>query len=431
MKITFVEAPTPWSITQHAQIPLGILYLATILRNAGYDASIFRPSTVQECRLVFDSDVLAFGGTTLEYPMVAECAKLVRKEAPMVKIWLGGIHATSLPDEVLSTGLFDSIGLGEAEPYILRMAEDYSQSKPQHIYSSAEPIKNLDEIPIPDRSLIQGVHGRSIFSFGENFKGSGSENVISSRGCPFSCAFCSSKIMCGCGVRFRSVKNMIDEIRYIVDKFGCRQLRFADDNITSKRGRLLDLCSEMSGLDVAWKCSARAATLTEPVCEALVASGCKEVSVGIENGDQRVLDFLNKQTTLESMRVGCNTAAAAGLHVRGLFMIGTPGEMPDTPELTMEFIESTRFHSITLAFFTPLPGSAVFDHPEAFNCEILSRNYSKYNKHFWVYKNGASALNEIGEFLLIDNKFMSLHQQKTNIQRMKQYFENSPLNNKG
>jgi radical SAM superfamily enzyme YgiQ (UPF0313 family) len=279
--------------------------------------------------------------------------------------------------------------------------------------------------------MITGAHGLTIFSFGTNYIGTGSENIISSRGCPFDCHFCSSKIMCGKSVRFRSVDNMIEEVEYILNNFGCKQLRFADDNITSKKTRLIELCSRLKHYDLAWKCSARASTLTDKVCNALSEGGCKEVSVGIETGDQRVLDFLNKQTDLKSMQKGCATAANWGLNVRGLFMIGTPGELIDSPELTMEFIENTRFHSITLAFFTPLPGSAIFQDPKRFSCEILSKDYSKYNKHFWVHKNGESELNDIGHFLLIDNKFLTIDEQKSNIERMKTYFQNSSLNNRG
>ena len=430
MKIVFIESPTPWSITQHAQIPLGILYLSTILKKIHYDVSIFRPKTVEECSLVADANVIAFSGTTLEYSMIVECAKYIKNINPDVILWIGGIHATSLPQEVADSKLFDSIAIGEGENIIGQMALDSQQNSPKQFYYG-KPVKDLNSIPIPDRSMITGAHGLTIFSFGTNYIGTGSENIISSRGCPFDCHFCSSKIMGGKNVRFRSVDNMIEEVEYIINNFGCKQLRFADDNITSKKTRLIELCSRLKHYDLAWKCSARSSTLTDKVCKALSEGGCKEVSVGIETGDQRVLDFLNKQTDLKSMQKGCATAANWGLNVRGLFMIGTPGELKDSPELTMDFIELTRFHSITLAFFTPLPGSAIFQDPKRFNCEILSKDYSKYNKHFWVHKNGESELNDIGHFLLIDNKFLTIDEQKSNIERMKTYFQQSTLNNKG
>jgi anaerobic magnesium-protoporphyrin IX monomethyl ester cyclase len=432
--ITFIETPTPWVVRKHAQISLGPLYLATILKHQGFAVRIFRPDTIEDISEVLDSDVVAFTGTTLEYPMVEKCARFVRENNPNISIWYGGIHATTMYKE-LSAELFDAVALGEAEHFVGIMASDQEQNRLKPIYVSANyvPIINLDTIPIPDRSLIEGPHGGGIFAFDEDFKGAGNENVIVARGCPFDCHFCASKSIFPC-VRFRSVDNVIAEIESIVKLYGTKQFRFADDNLTTSKKRLLELCRKLEPYDLAYRASARVHTLDKEMAEALYKSGCKEISVGVESGDQTVLDFLNKNSDLKRVAKGVQIAAAAGIHIRAMLMIGTPGERSVTPELTIQFIEDTAFHSITLSNFIPLPGSQIFNHPARYDCEILTKDFEKYDRNFWVWnqEQDAKQVTTLGkEFLIIRNLRLSEAEQIDNVNRMSQYVEKSKLNNKG
>lgn len=432
MKICFVEVPSSWLVRPNAQVPLGPIYLLTILKQAGHNVRFLRPKEIKDMDILSDHDVVAFSGTTLQYPMVETFARYMKDKFPKIKIWLGGPHVTVLYNEIchyIPKGIFDAIGFGEAESYILNMVRHTEEGCLQQFYFPEKPIEDLDMIPIPDRSLIEGCHGGAIFSYNKEYYEGGHENILTSRGCCWDCAFCASKSMWGRGIRYRSSENLIKELHQIIES-GCRQFRFADDNLTAKKSRLREVCEQMFSLDTAWRCSARAEDLTDPeVCEMMVKAGCKEISVGIESGDERVLTFLNKKTDLDKMAKGVEVATKAGIDVRGLFMIGTPGELEDTPEINYEYIKKLPFKSISLTTFVPLPGCDVWKDPERFDSEILSRNFEDYNMVFFINENGKKVQRK--DKLLIRNLKLSKKQQLDNIKRMKTYFIESEKFNRG
>ena len=428
LKIVFVEPPSPWLVRPRAQAALGPLYLATVLNEAGHPTGIFHPTQPSSCECLSDAHVVAFSGTTLEYPEVARYAKWIKKHLPDMTIWYGGPHATASSDRI--PDWCDSLGIGEGENYIARMADEYLAGESKRRYSSDETFEDLDCIPFPDRRLICGEHGGDIFSFGETYTESGgSENVITSRGCIHSCAFCASNNMWKHKIRFRSVPNVVEEVARIVETTGCRQIRFADDHFVASRSRAMALCDGLRPLGVAWRCSVRADSLTEEVCQAMAAAGCKEISPGIESGDQRVLDGLNKRTDLNAVVAGCRAATDAGIKVRALFMIGTPCENYDTPELNRDFMSRLSYHSITLSTFIPLPGTPVWANPQAFDCEILSRDFRQYNKDFWIA--GADGKQKRAYVALIRNHRLTTFQQADNVVRMERYVEDTGKRNLG
>lgn len=429
MKIVFVETPSPWIVRQNAQVALGPLYLATILKKEDYEVRFARPKKESDFTDFWDSDVICMSGTTLEYPMNIECAEWIRFHFPNINIFIGGSHVTTMWRETMKTGLFDSICVGEGEKVILEMIRDLEARSLKKVYFSNGQIENLDEILFPDRNLIEGSHGGDIFAYGKNYYGDGNENIITSRGCPFDCAFCASYAMWGRKVRIRSVLNVKEEIEEIIKNTRIRQLRMSDDAVSWNRERCLELCRMLNDLNVAWKSSVRADVMTPEICEAMAEAGCKEVSLGIESGDQRVLNFLNKRTTTEKMKKGCKNARKAGIKVRTLLMIGTPGEMPDTPEINKDYLNDLDFDMITLSTFIPLPGSPVWNDPEAYYCTILSMDFRKYNKDYWIMKNGKKAKKEYEP--LIHNKALTISQMRDNVERMKRYVEETERYNRG
>ena len=425
MNVLFLETPSPYLVRQHAQIPLGLLYLATIAKKARYNVELVRPLTLEEIKKYSGFDIICLSATTLEYPMTCDVASFIREYFPDTKILIGGTHATALPEEVRFSNLFDSVCVGEGERTILHMIKDVEENRLLPIYFPLGFIGDLDDIPFPDRSLIKGNHGGNIFIDKET----GNENIITSRGCPFDCAFCASQSMWKRKVRYRSVNNIIAEIQDIINKYGTRVFRIADDNITSNPKRCLEFCKAITPLNVEWRCSIRAESVTSEVAKALVQAGCLEISPGIESGDQRVLDYLNKRTTLEKMRVGCENAKRVGIGIRALMMIGTPGESPNTPEKNRDYLKILPYDMATLSTFLPLPGTPIWDSPEIFNCEILSKDFRKYNKDYWIRVNNKAQKREYEP--LIWNKFLTLDQQIDNVRRMEHYIEELGKYNRG
>jgi len=429
LKIVFVETPSPWLVRQNMHIALGPLYLATILKREGYEARLVRPQRKEDFINFEDADIICMSGTTLEYPMNVECAIWIRKHLPGIKIFLGGTHATAMYQDISKGDLFDAIGIGEGELIISDMVRDVEKGELKKIYCPNGFIEDLDAIPFPDRSLIEGSYGEDIFVNRESYVSGGSESLITSRGCSFNCAFCASQSMWERKTRYRSIFNIVSEIKEIVESTGIRQFGIWDDNMTLNRRRCLNLCDQFKKLDIIWRCLVRADQLDSEICESLVTAGCREIWPGVESGDQRVLDFLDKHIDAEAMLEGCRNAKKAGLKIKVLFMMGTPGERADTPELNRDYISRLDFDMITLSTFTPLPGSPIWNNPDRYNCEILSKDFRKYNQYGWVMKNGKKVEREYEP--MIHNRFLPICQMKDNVRRMKAYVEETGKHNKG
>jgi len=429
MKIVFVETPSPWLVRRDMHVALGPLYLATVLKREGYEVRLARPARREDFANFQDTDIICMSGTTLEYPMNAECAMWIRKSLPDIKIFIGGTHATAMYQDVSKSGLFDAVGVGEGEFIILDMVRDAEGGELKKIYFSNGFAKDLDAIPFPDRTLIEGSYGRNIFVNRKSYLTGDSESLITSRGCSFNCAFCASHSMWNGRTRYRSIENVTSEIKQIVESTRNRQFGIWDDNLTLNRKRCLKLCNALKELDIAWRCLVRADSLDPEICEALALAGCKEIWLGIESGDQRVLDFLNKHIDMEKMLEGCRNAKRVGLKIKALFMIGTPGERTDTPELNRDYIRRLDFDMITLSTFTPLPGSPIWNDPARYNCEILSKDFRKYNQYYWVMKNGKKTKREYEP--MIHNKILTIAQMKSNIERMAAYVEETGRYNRG
>jgi len=415
VKIALVEAPAPWLVRQHTQAPLGLLYLAAALRRRGHDVGIVRPKNVPELMGCHGCDVIGFGGTTLENPSVVAMARWVRKHLPKVSIWYGGIHVTAMGGIVDEGDLFDCIVVGEADGLIGPLSEIWEKNLPFNRIQRGVAPQDLDALEFPARDLLT-ARGGSVLSFHEDCDGS--ENLITSRGCPYSCAFCASQIAANGKLRWRSAESVIAELDLLLDG-GIRTLRFEDDNFTANIPRLRELTPRMSRMPIRWHASARAQNLTPEVCDLLVQAHCQELSVGIESGDQRVLDRLNKKVTIDQLVQGCQNAHDAGIHVRALWMTGTPGEEPDTPELNLRLMERLKVHSHALATFIPLPGTPVWNNPEKFQVDIIDRDFRHYNQWLWRQQGGHIVKAEYHP--LIRNWRISTKTQHQNVYRMRNY----------
>jgi len=429
IKIAFMETPSPWLVRQNAQTSLGLLYLATITDMAGYTTEMFKPKDFNALDRLLDFDIVCMGGTTLEYPMNVDCAHYLKNKNPKITIFIGGSHITAMGIENVPDTLFDAICIGEGEDAILEMIHDYELKQLKKRYISYSFV-DINRIPVPNRALIPGSHGGEIFAGNEKRAGDGgNENFITSRGCPFNCSFCASRSIWKGKMRYRSIENISYELQYITAVSTIKQLRICDDNITSNTNRLADLCAEIKNCGFVWRCSVRAESLTKKTCKLLHDGGCREVSVGIESGDQRVLDYLNKRTTIQKMLEGCRNAKEAGITVRALFMIGTPGEQKDTPERNLQFIKNLDYDLITLSTFIPLPGTDIWKYPDKFNCKILTKDFRLYNKDYVIKNNDKIETRTYTP--LIQNLFLTKNEMISNVARMEKYVQETGKYNKG
>jgi len=226
------------------------------------------------------------------------------------------------------------------------------------------------------------------------------------------------------------VENVLEEVRLVKDRFGVHQFRFCDDTLNLDSRRLHSLCLGLSKLKVFWRSSVRAGLSTLDDFKLMFDSGCREISPGIESGDQRVLDFLDKHNTVDDNRDLINWATAAGIDVRVLLMTGTPGEYPDTPERTKGFLNSIDYNMVSLTQFRPMPGSPIWETPEKFDCRIINRDLKNYS--FYTWRRGINGEREQAPVeSVIETDRLSKEQLEANMRRMFEYVEETGKFNKG
>jgi radical SAM superfamily enzyme YgiQ (UPF0313 family) len=239
-------------------------------------------------------------------------------------------------------------------------------------------VKDLDSLPFPARHLLPPLseyHSSPISSRNHPIG-----TLITSRGCPNQCAFCDRKIF-GNLTRFRSPKNVVDEIEELMHKYGAREIRFWDDTFTSNQKRVSDICDEMinRGIKVPWTCLTRVNNVSKELLQKMKEAGCWQVSYGLESGNRDMLDKMQKGITLEQSADAVRWANEAGLETRAYFVIGFPGETRETIRDTVNFAKSLKLDAANFYMFTPYPGTEVFDRLDKEGL-ILHKDYRFYHE---------------------------------------------------
>lgn len=435
MKIVLINPPQPYLVDPGMQAPLSLLYLYSVLESNNYDVELLDLASVQQKDIVIpQADFYGITATSLDYEMACWLCVHIKKQYPNSSVALGGAHATCVPPKGEAVAPFDSVCIGEGEKTILDMVQDSWAGVLKPTYKG-DPVKNLDTLPLPARHAL-GRQGGRIFGLDPEFAQGVSTVIQGSRGCPFACAFCAQKAIWDCNkpiprMRYRSFGSIIAEIIHVKDRYGINEFRFSDEILNVSRKRLSKLCESLEPLDITWRGSVRAGISSEEDFRQMRRAGCREISPGIESGDQRVLDALHKKTTVEENIELVQRASAAGLNVRVLLMTGTPGEHPDTPERTRDMLARMQgaYHSIALKQFRPLPGCAIWSHPEQYEATILSRDYSDMNFFFW--RNGNQGPTMAKPKSLIALKNMTPQQLEANMARMQQYVDETGRETRG
>jgi len=414
MKAILINPPRSYLIEPEAQAPMGLLYVAAALEQEGWD--------VQYVDLAFqdempEADLYGITATSADYPDAVQVAKRLKDRKGLVI--LGGRHATGVNGDV--DDAFDVVVVGEGEEAIRRIIRD---EVPVARYYS-HPIEDLDTIPFPARHLLP-VQGKNIFAYKERYWEGETTCLLTMRGCPYKCAFCTAG---GERVRYRSVDNVIAEIEYVVDTYGIREFRLSDDTVTLNRKRLVELLPRMKECNIYWRASIRAWPLDPEILEMMADSGCVELSYGIESGDQRVLDRVCKGVTLEQSANAMRWTKETGITVRALMIAGLPGETSDSAYKTIEFMEETRqyWDIAALTNFVPLPGSPIWNRPDDFGVKI--KDIQDYN--FYLWKPGEDGEPEMTPIVNYIETDLSQEQMTKNKRVLRAYFTGLQKVNRG
>lgn len=377
--VCLIYLPKPFLKQPDAQAPLGLMYLAAVLLQNNKSVILKNYSQYSYVDAIGDlpeSKIYGITVTSLELLQANRFAVLIKNKYPKSKVILGG--PGTFASEFIDFSAIDSAVQGEAEEKILDIIRHAETNQLRQIYVTNR-INDIDGISFPARYMLTDRQGGNIFAKNKTYADGDSTVIISSRGCPMKCAFCSAPKMAQDKVCCRSPKNVGLEIKHVVENYGIRQFRFSDDMFTLNRKRVFELCEEIGKHNIFWRISCRVNPLDKDMLKSLWDAGCRELSFGIESFDDKVLFGLNKNATAEDNKRALEMSAQQGFSVRVLFMIGTPFQTRETIDINKKYIESTPFSIIACTQFLPIPGCDIWYNPDKYNVEILNKNLNDYN----------------------------------------------------
>lgn len=371
--------PIPEEAEETLQVypALGICYLASFLRANDYPVNILdahalklNPIQYKEELQKQSPQIVGITSTTIGWPGAVEAAKIARETLPDALIIAGGPHLSIYPEESLSFPCFDLAVMGDGEETLLEIVRRVeSGEKLDDIAGTAvktsegvkinKPrpwIENLSALPQPAVDLLPLDRYKCLTVEMPFF------TMISSRGCPYKCGFCS-QVYCGDRVRFRTPEDLVSEMENYVRNYGAKELVMFDETFTINEKRVLEICRliKEKKLKFSWNIRTRVDTITEPMMQALKETGCYGLHMGIESADPQILEIMKKGITLDQVRWAFKTASKYGFTTRGYFMIGYLDETPETYKKTVELAKELKLDWASFSITTPLPATHLFD----------------------------------------------------------------------
>lgn len=355
--------------------PLGLGYIAASLKKHDIsvdiiDCTFMKPDEALERIRRTKPKIIGIQSMLTMEEKSIEMAKLLRNDCDMLVA--GGPLPTLNPTDFLE--YFDVAVMGEGEETTLELVQEIEQggnlsrvkgiaykengNGKVNITNARKFINDLDSVPFPARELFEHQAYKDYFKkrFGYTIS-----SLITSRGCPFSCEFCSKPIF-GSKFRARSPSNIVDEVETIL-RFGYNRLWFADDCFTLGRERLVKVCNEIMrrGIRFEWECLSRVDTIDRETAAKMKQAGCVRVFFGIESGNDNVLRLMRKQISTSKAMRAVHTARESGLQTGAFFIVGYPGETNNTVLDTVNFASMLPLDYISFNLTYPVPGTLLYE----------------------------------------------------------------------
>lgn len=332
-------------------VPTGLCYLHACLLEAGYDSmlvnfSAWSSSRISQELLTLQPDFIGISQWTHNRHCSLDLARMCRDLLPQSTIVMGGAHATFCYEDILAENSpVDVVVLGEGESTLLELvALPSAETELQNIAGVAfrrnstivvtanrKNLEDLDRLPLPARYLERSVGCDLELQ---------SEFIVTTRGCPSTCYFCSSPDFWGKRVRFRSPRAIVEEIRYIREKFGLIYFSIRDDTFTADRGRVLEFCSllQKQEANILWNCQSRVNAIDEELVIAMKRAGCECIQLGVESGSPRILQQLGKKITPAQIELACRLIREVGINLSIYLISDVPGETSEDIRQTIELV---------------------------------------------------------------------------------------------
>ena len=356
-------------------LPVGLGYINASLRTKGFlskVANFSRFSWREIAGHLTDQPPAILGISQFTHNRFdsLKLARLAKEINPSCLVVFGGPHATHRWHDILSRNVsVDYVVLGEGEETFCELAESLLReqgNRPGSVRGIAyrlsgsiatspprEPLADVDALPAP-AAFYDGFIGVDIHRQ--------LEFIVTSRGCPASCRFCSSPNFWGGALRFRSPQSIVDEIKFIRDRYGLIYFSIRDDTFTADRKRVVEFCRLLiqEKVYVLWNCQSRVNAVDEDILFWMKRAGCECVQFGVESGSVRVLRALGKSITPDQIRKAADLTRRAGMYLSLYLMTGMPGETEDDLKETLALIDSVKASDGQVSPLVYYPGTSLF-----------------------------------------------------------------------
>lgn len=387
---------------ENVRAPLDVGYTASLLESKGHKTHFIdmkvRFHNLKMIKSKTDRlkpDLVLIKSQTPSFNLTLKLARKLKDSSQRLRLGVFGQHATVMPDSFLfDDSPVDYCLLGEPEAVVGRLVGaidgngDVSQIPGLALWQGGQVqrqgtrqlVTDVDNLPRPKHEwfldgcyrdyLPISVRGKKKYGY-----------ILSSRGCPYSCIYCSPtlRVSYGDNFRTRSAAGVVDEMEFLREQ-GVNVIVFKDDLLTFSKQHVLDICHEIRrrDLQVKWFAQTRADALDSELMRSMKLAGCETVGIGVESGSTRILKLLNKEETKEDIRRGFEIARRQGMKTVGFFMLGNPTERGEEMMATLKFCKELRPNMIQVAFFTPYPGSQAYEEFLT-DSDISFTDYSHYN----------------------------------------------------
>ena len=363
--------------------PLGIAYIAAVLEKDGHKVKIidgpawatmlgYDFKDLEKDIKDFNPDVVGVSANTSQIDHARKAISLSKSVNKDCVVVLGGPLISADPKVLLQFEQVDFGVYGEADLTFSEILKAVEQKKPlegmegiiwrengEVRFLKPKVIIDLDQIPMPARHLLKMDIYRPSPA---NYRRLPATTVMTSRGCPYQCIFCSRPTE-GTAFRAHSAERVVDELEHLATKYGIRDVQIFDDTFSLIPSRVEKICKGIidKKLDIGWNCMTRVDKITPELLKLMKQAGCYEIGFGIESGADRILQFIKKATTTDAIRKGIKMTQSAGIDVRGFFMIGFPTETKEEILQTINFAKELNVDVAQFMVATPLPGTEMWE----------------------------------------------------------------------
>ncbi|MBW2592633.1 MAG: cobalamin-dependent protein [Deltaproteobacteria bacterium] len=404
-----------YPISETPSPPLGSAFIAAVLENAGIEVKLldfvvypYSKDILETEVNNFQPDFVGLTSVTMTFDNAIGIVKDVKNVDPNIITVMGGPHVTFCAEETL--GLYpelDFIVIGEGEETIVELTRTARNDRKwadvkgiayrdgsRAVITEARPFTDVNTLPLPARHLTPLGRYRALGM---------PISMTSSRGCPFHCIFCVGRKMVGAKIRYRNARNVVDEMEYL-STLGFHQINLADDLFTANKKHCHEVCDEIirRGVNIKWTSFARVDTVSTDVLIKMKAAGCQAVSFGIESANAQILETIKKGITLKQVVDAIKMCNTAGIMPHGSFILGLPGETPETIRETVDFGLEMKKLGLSYGFhlLAPFPGTEIRDRCDHYGIKIMTHDWTRYHANRAIVETPATNQEMMDEIVI-------------------------------